>query len=72
MNDSHRPEEASWFRSRGGRRFGFEFGAIVVLKLAALVLIWFFCIRPLPRADTHPAAIADHLLAPVHEAPDDR
>ena len=72
MTESHRPAEASWFRSRGGRRFGFEFGAIIVLKLVALVLIWFFCIRPQPRADTHPAAVADHLLAPTREAPDDR
>jgi hypothetical protein len=70
--ESHRPAEASWFRSRGGRRFGVEFGAIIVFKLVALALIWFFCIRPLPHADTRPAAVADHLLAPAHEAPDDR
>ena len=72
MTESHRPAEASWFRSRGGRRFGIEFGAIIVLKLVALVLIWFFCIRPQPRADTQPAAVADHLLAPAREVPDDR
>jgi hypothetical protein len=65
--DRRRPS-SSWFRSRGGRRFGIEFAAIVVLKLAALTLIWFFCIRPQPRADTAPAAIADHLLAPATEA----
>jgi len=63
-----RPAETSWFRSRGGRLFGIEFAAIVVLKLAALTLIWFFCIRPQPRADTAPAAIESHLLAPATEA----
>ena len=73
MTEPHRPAEASWFRSRGGRRFGFEFGAIVVLKLVALVLIWFFCIRPQPRADTQPEAVADHVLGPAaHEATHDR
>ena len=62
----------SWFRSRGGRRFGREFAAIVILKLVALLLIWFVCIRPQPRADTAPAAIATHLLAPTGEAAHDR
>jgi hypothetical protein len=62
----------SWFRSRGGRRFGIEFAAIVILKLIALLLIWFFCIRPQPRADTAPAAITTHLLAPATEAAHDR
>ena len=59
--------DRSWFRSRGGRRFGREFAAIVILKLLALLLIWFVCIRPLPRADTAPAAVATHLLAPATE-----
>jgi len=62
----------SWFRSRGGQRFGREFAAIVILKLFALLLIWFVCIRPQPRADTAPAAVADHLLAPATEAAHDR
>lgn len=62
---------SSWFRSRGGRRFGFEFAAIVVAKLVALALLWFFCIRPMPRADTAPAAVESHLLAPA-ETPHDR
>jgi hypothetical protein len=62
----------SWFRSRGGRRFGREFAAIVILKLLGLLLIWFVCIRPQPRADTAPGAIADHLLAPATEVTHDR
>jgi hypothetical protein len=62
----------SWFRSRGGRRFGVEFAAVIVVKLALLVLIWFICFRPHPRPDTAPAAIERHLLAPPAEATDDR
>lgn len=65
---------SSWFRSRGGRRFGLEFAAIVVLKLAALTLLWFVCVRPQPRSDTAPAAVERHLLpAPMPaEAAHDR
>jgi hypothetical protein len=66
------PIDRSWFRSRGGRRFGIEFAAIVGIKLIALILIWFIFFRPHPRPDTRPAAIADHLLAPATEAAHDR
>ena len=63
------PPGYSWFRSRGGRRFGREFAAIVLLKLLALTLLWFFCIRPLPRADTAPPAVETvsytHLTLPT-------
>lgn len=61
----------SWFRSRGGHRFGIEFAAIVVLKLIALALIWFVCFRQ-PRPDVRPAAIENHLLAPTVETAHDR
>jgi hypothetical protein len=64
--------DRSWFRSRGGRRFGVEFAAIVGVKLALLILIWLICFRPHPRPDTRPAAIEDHLLAPATESPHDR
>lgn len=73
MDTPDRPAEASWFRSRGGRRFGIEFALIIVIKLALLTLLWFVCIRPQPRPDTHPAAIEHHLLAPASdEAAHDR
>lgn len=62
----------SWYRSRGGRRFGREFAAIVGIKLALLLLIWFVCFRPYPRPETHPAAVEEHLLAPVPESTHDR
>jgi len=64
--------DRSWFRSRGGRRFGLEFAGIVGTKIALLLLIWFICFRPHPRPDTHPAAIEAHLFAPVTESTHDR
>jgi hypothetical protein len=60
----------SWFRTRGGRRFGIEFGLIIAIKLVLLTVIWFVCFRPHPRPDTSPAAIESHLLAPA-ETPHD-
>ena len=54
----------SWFRGRGGKRFGLEFGLIIAIKLVLLILLWAFVIRPLPRADTSPAAIERHFSAP--------
>jgi hypothetical protein len=72
MDTSTPANDRSWFRSRGGRRFGIEFAAIVGIKLALLILIWFVCFRPHPRPDTHPAAIEDHLLAPATESAHDR
>jgi hypothetical protein len=64
--------ERSWFRSRGGHRFGVEFALIVVVKLILLTLIWWVCFRPHPRPDMRPAAIRNHLLAPDMEALHDR
>ena len=54
----------SWFRSRGGHRFGIEFALIVVIKIALLVVIWYVLFAPQPRPDTSPAAVERHLLAP--------
>ncbi|MEO7325100.1 MAG: cytochrome oxidase putative small subunit CydP [Dokdonella sp.] len=72
MDSPRSASDRSWFRSRGGRRFGVEFAAIVCVKIALLILIWFICFRPHPRPDTRPAAIEDHLLAPATEIPHDR
>lgn len=65
---SDRAATRSWFRGDSGRRYGREFAAIVVGKLVALLLLWLFCIRPAPRADTAPAALENHLLAPAPAA----
>lgn len=72
VEPSSRSSDPSWYRSRGGKRFGFEFAAIVLLKLLALIVLWYVCIRPLPRADTAPAAVENHLLAAPAEATHDR
>jgi len=62
----------SWFRTRGGRRFGIEFALIIGIKLLLLIAIWALFFRTHPRPDTGPAAIENHLLAPATEAPHDR
>jgi len=62
----------SWFRTRGGRRFGIEFALIIGIKLLLLIAIWALFFRTHPRPDTAPAAIENHLLAPATEAPHDR
>jgi hypothetical protein len=72
--DDPTPADASWFRSRGGRRFGAEFALIVLAKLVLLGLLWWLCFAPQPRPDTSPGAIERHLMSPaiVPEARDDR
>ena len=60
MSAAHTSKTRSWFRGRGGRRFAWEFALIIVIKLIVLTLLWIFVIRPLPRADTSPAAIERH------------
>ncbi|MBS0320244.1 MAG: hypothetical protein JSR18_06855 [Proteobacteria bacterium] len=55
---SARPD---WFRSRGGRRYGRDIAVLLVLKLVLLALLWALAVRPAPRADTSPAAVAHHL-----------
>ncbi len=65
-----RTAERSWFRTRGGHRFGIEFALIVVVKLVLLTALWFAFFRPYPRPDASPAAIERH-LAPS-ETPHDR
>ena len=72
MDSPRSRQNHSWFRSRGGRRFGVEFAAVIVIKLIALTLLWFICFRPHPRPDTAPAALERHLLAPSDEVSDDR
>ena len=67
--DAQSVTNRSWFRTHGGRRFGIEFAAIIVLKLVALALIWFVCFRQ-PRVDVRPGAMADHILTPAEAAHD--
>jgi len=69
MQAAHDRDPRSWFRTRGGRRFGIEFASIVVVKLLLLTLLWSIFFRPHPRPDTSPAAIERH-LAPSETAHD--
>ena len=71
MQAAHDRDPSSWFRTRGGRRFGIEFALIIVVKLLLLTAIWWICFRPHPRPDTSPAAIERH-LAPAPETAHDR
>lgn len=64
MSAEKRRKDTSWFRSRGGRRFGIEFTLIIAVKLILLTLLWHFAIKPQPRADTSPAAIERHFTTP--------
>lgn len=60
---THRSEK-SWYRGRGGRRFGIEFASIILIKLVLLGLLWFLVIKPQPSADTSPDAIQQHFTTP--------
>ena len=63
------PSARSWFRSRGGRRFGVEIGVILFAKVVLLGALWHLVIKPQPRADTSPAAIERHFGAPRPPVP---
>ena len=69
MPDATR-EGYSWFRTRGGRRFGLEFAVVVAGKLLLLAFIWWFCFTPATRPDVTPAGVADHLLVPAPQVQD--
>jgi hypothetical protein len=69
-SESDRKAAFSWFRTRGGRRFGIEFALIVAAKLVLLSALWAIFFRPYPRPDTSPAAIESRLLAPEEPAHD--
>lgn len=58
----------SWFRTRGGRRFGLEFAVVVAAKLVLLTILWWACFTPATRPDVTPAGVADRLLAPATPA----
>jgi hypothetical protein len=67
---THRNEKvSSWFRGRGGRRFGLEFALIILIKLVLLGALWALVIRPQPRADTSPAAIEQHFSVSEKQEP---
>ncbi|MHB1057368.1 MAG: cytochrome oxidase putative small subunit CydP [Rhodanobacter sp.] len=54
------------------RRLGFELFAIVALKIAALLLIWWAVFAPQPKPDTSAEAVAQRLAPSSHAAPEAR
>jgi len=58
------PSATIWSRTAMARRFGREILFLIVLKIVLLTLLWWVAIKPAPRAETTPAAVAKHLLAP--------
>ena len=57
------PGEA-WFRTRDGRRYGWEIGVVIVVKLALLIVLWFVFIEPWPRPATAPSINVQQLYLP--------
>ena len=58
----------TWFRTREGRRYGWELALIITVKVALLVVLWFVFIKPWPRAATAPATVVHRLYAPASAA----
>jgi cytoskeletal protein RodZ len=55
--------EQTWFRTREGRRYGWEIAAVIVVKLVLLTALWFVFIKPwAPPAAPH--AIVQQLYLP--------
>ena len=54
-------QNRSWFRSVEGRRFGREVAVLVLIKLAALIVLYCAFVAVQPRIDTSPAALRTHL-----------
>ena len=58
-----------WSRTSVARRFGREILFLIVLKVVLLILLWWVAIKPAPRAETSPAAVAKHLVSQPAPAP---
>jgi hypothetical protein len=63
------PTGVSWFQTRDGRRYGWEIAAILVVKLALLLVLWFAFIKPFPRPATPPAVVVQQLYTSPAPAP---
>jgi hypothetical protein len=60
---------AIWSRTAVARRFGREILFLIVLKIVLLMVLWWVAIKPAPRAETSPAAVAKHLVSQPAPAP---
>ena len=61
LNAAKGERRSSWFRTVAGHRFGREIAALLILKVALLLTLWWVVVHPATRADTSPAAVARHL-----------
>lgn len=59
--------EDMWFNTRDGRRYGWEIGCIIVVKVALLVVLWFVFIRPWQRPAMAPATTVQQLYLPSEQ-----
>jgi hypothetical protein len=69
-NAAHRPvppaqSSRGWFRTREGRRYGWEIAAVIVVKLLLLMLLWLVFIKPFPRPATSPATVVQQFYLPA-------
>ncbi len=58
----------TWFRTREGRRYGWELALIITVKVALLIVLWFVFIKPWPRAATEPATVVHQFYVPASAA----
>lgn len=59
---------ATWFRTRAGRRYGWEIGLVVVLKLALLLVLWFVVIKPWLRPTAPAVSVVRQFYEPAQPA----
>lgn len=55
---------ATWFRTRGGRRYAWEIALVIVVKLALLLLLWFVLVKPWVRPATPVASAVQQIYLP--------
>jgi uncharacterized protein YggT (Ycf19 family) len=56
----------TWFRTSVGRRYLWEIGLVIVVKLAMLTLLWFAFIAPWSTAAKPVAAAVAQFYRPAH------
>ena len=61
---AHPPARSSrtgWFRTREGRRYGWELALVIVMKLVLLGVLWFVIVEASPKSASPPATVVRHL-----------
>lgn len=59
---------AGWFRTREGRRYGWDLALVIVMKVVLLGVLWLVFIGPPSTSPPTPATVVRHLYtsaAPV-------